>query len=132
MTRITIMLMTVALVAACGGGDRNKRLYGGGGYSAPSRAPAVVDRTRFALARGPISSACLSAGRKAANRSLCGCVQTVANRSLTPADQRLAASFFSNPQKAQDVRQSDNTSREAFWKRYKAFGQAAERTCKGL
>ena len=78
---------------------------------------------------GPIEKACLRSDRDAANRSVCGCVQDAANLTLTSADQKLAASFFKNPQKAQDIRQSDRRSHEDFWERYREFGAAAETFC---
>ncbi len=78
---------------------------------------------------GPIESACLRSDRPAANRAICGCVQDAANLTLSNSDQKLAASFFKNPQKAQDIRQSDRSSHEAFWKRYREFGAAAETFC---
>ncbi len=78
---------------------------------------------------GRISRACMKAGRSAATPSLCRCVQRQANRTLTFADRRIAAKFFRKPQKAQDVRQSDSARLKAFWKRYKAFGQAAKENC---
>ncbi|WP_417523111.1 hypothetical protein [Marinovum sp.] len=80
---------------------------------------------------GPISRACMTSGRKAANTSLCGCIQAVADASLTWRDQRVAAKFFKDPHKAQEIRQSDRASDEAFWLRYKAFGTQAERSCQG-
>lgn len=78
---------------------------------------------------GSIERACLKADRKAASRSLCGCIQDAADLTLSRGDQSMAASFFSDPQKAQDIRQSDRASHEAFWKRYKNFGSTAEAYC---
>lgn len=105
----------VALVAGCGGGKR---------------APQSVGHvTKFST--GPISKACMASNRKARNARLCGCIQTVANMSLTPSEQRFATSLFAEPAKAQDVRQSDSPRNEAFWRRYKAFASSAERGCKG-
>ncbi|WGW05588.1 arginine transporter [Tropicibacter oceani] len=118
-----LMLVAVLAVAACGGGDRNKRNYGGGTVT---RAASVN------FATGPVSRACLTSGRKAANSRLCGCIQGVANRDLSSNDQRKAAKFFSDPHQAQETRQSDNPSNEAFWKRYKAFAARAEASCTGL
>lgn len=110
------MICAFAL-AACGGGrDRVDRYYGGAS-------------TQFAS--GPISQACMTGGRKAANRRLCGCIQSVADRKLTGSDQRMAATFFRDPHKAQEVRQSDRGSHEAFWKRYKAFAASSEEICRG-
>ena len=78
---------------------------------------------------GPIEQACLRSDRPSANRAVCGCVQDAANLTLNNSDQKLAASFFKDPQKAQDIRQSDRSSHEAFWKRYREFGEAAETFC---
>ena len=78
---------------------------------------------------GPIEQACLRSDRPSANRAVCGCVQDAANLTLTKGDQQLAASFFKDPQRAQDIRQSDRSSHEAFWQRYKEFGEAAESFC---
>lgn len=109
----------LSLVLAGCGGSRLATPSGGGGY---------VART----ASGPISNACNRSERKASNRQLCGCIQAVANTELSSSDQSLAASFFPNPQKAQDTRQSDNPRNEAFWKRYKLFASKAERSCASL
>ena len=81
------------------------------------------------FAAGTIERACVRSDRKAANRALCGCIQDVADLTLTGSDQKLAATFFKNPQKAQDVRQSDRRSHEIFWKRYKNFGETARAYC---
>ncbi len=78
---------------------------------------------------GDIGKACMAAGRSAANPSLCSCVQQAANQSLSASDQRRASAFFEDPQKAQDTRQSDNPSSEAFWRRYKDFTARAELMC---
>ena len=92
-----------------------------------------ADRARHVVARaasGPIASACMVAGRGGATRARCGCVQSVADVTLTGSDQRLGASFFSDPHRAQEIRQSDNASHEAFWKRWKDFGATAAQQCK--
>ncbi|SFK03558.1 hypothetical protein [Celeribacter neptunius] len=78
---------------------------------------------------GAIERACMSSDRAANNRALCGCIQDVADLTLSNSDQRQAAKFFKDPQKAQDIRQSDNRSHESFWKRYKAFGATAAQYC---
>jgi len=75
-------------------------------------------------------NACVKSGRPAATRDLCACIQRVADRYFKAKEQRLAASFFKDPHKAQEIRQSDRQSHEVFWTRYKAFGAAAEETCK--
>lgn len=77
-----------------------------------------------------IERACMKSNRRAASRPLCKCIQRVADQILTRSDQRRAAKFFKDPQKAQDMRQSDNASHEDFWKRYKAFGTSAGNVCR--
>jgi len=78
---------------------------------------------------GELAKACIDADRSAASPRLCSCVQQVANQSLSNSDQALAVKFFADPQLAQDTRQSDNRSSEAFWQRYRAFANAARRQC---
>jgi hypothetical protein len=78
---------------------------------------------------GSIERACNRSDRDAANRSVCACIQQVADMSLSSADQRRAAGFFNNPDKAQDVRLSDTSRDDAFWARYMAFGEQAEAFC---
>ncbi|RYH02261.1 arginine transporter [Salipiger sp. IMCC34102] len=80
--------------------------------------------------RGEVGKACMASGRSAANPALCSCVQQTANQNLSRRDQKLAASFFEDPQKAQDIRQSDNPGNEAFWLRYKEFSNRAQRVCR--
>ena len=97
--RIKIGLLALLTLAACGGG--------------PS---------------GPISRACEAGGRPGANQALCSCVQGAADDTLSGREQRRAAKFFKDPQKAQDTRQGDGTA--AFWRRYKAFASRAEAVCR--
>lgn len=120
MYRTGLLLLAVAALAACGGnGNRAERNYNA--FTGP----------RVAFSSGPVSDACLRAGRKGASRSLCGCVQAVANDDLSGSDQRIAVKFFADPHQAQEMRQSDNPRHEAFWLRYKAFTAKAERICRG-
>jgi hypothetical protein len=76
-----------------------------------------------------IRNACLKAGRSGTSRALCSCIQDVADQRLQRKDQKLAASFFRDPHKAQEIRQSDRKSHETFWVKYKEFGYAAEEIC---
>ncbi|SFM56846.1 hypothetical protein [Shimia aestuarii] len=78
---------------------------------------------------GILSRACMRSDRKAATRPMCNCIQQVANQNLSRADQRLAASFFSDPHKAQEIRQSDTRGHEQFWSRYKEFGTVVAASC---
>lgn len=77
-----------------------------------------------------IERACLGSERAGGNRALCGCIQDAANMTLSQSDQRLAASFFKNPDRAQEIRQSPSRQHEIFWKRYRAFGETAEAFCR--
>ena len=97
------MLGCFLALAACGGGARG--------------------------VNGDVAKACIAGGRDAANRTLCSCVQQVANQSLSAADQRRAAGFFDDPDTAQETRQSDRASDEAFWTRYRAFADRAAQSC---
>ncbi|MFQ6550166.1 arginine transporter [Aestuariibius sp. 2305UL40-4] len=79
---------------------------------------------------GNIGQACATSDRRAANPELCRCVQSAADRSLSRSEQRRAAEFFTNPQLAQDTRQSDNPRDEEFWQRYRQFLDTAEASCR--
>ena len=92
-------------------------------------AVALVMLAGGAATAGTIERACLKSDRKAASRALCGCIQTVADKTLTRSDQRRAAKFFGDPHMAQEVRQSDRASDEAFWQKYKNFGATAQAFC---
>ena len=94
-------------------------------------AAISVSFVASAVHAGPISSACLKSERRAANPTLCGCIQQVADVTLQGADQRRAATFFRNPDKAQEVFLSRKRADDAFWLRYKAFSARAEQSCTG-
>lgn len=91
-------------------------------------AAATVLTAPFAVS-GPIDSACVRSDRGASNKALCGCVQQVADMTLSRADQRRAASFFGDPHQAQEVRMSKSDRDNAFWARYKNFATTAEAYC---
>ncbi len=92
-------------------------------------AAVAVAATGSMLSAGTIERACLKSDRKAVTRALCGCIQDVADATLTSSDQRLAAKFFKDPHMAQEIRQSDRASHEVFWQKYKQFGATAEVYC---
>jgi hypothetical protein len=89
----------------------------------------VMSVSAPAMASGPIQSACLNSGRSQASRQLCGCIQQVADMTLRGSDQRRAASFFRDPERAQKVKMSKSAADDAFWERYSAFGEQAEAFC---
>lgn len=81
-------------------------------------------------AAGRIERACVSSERAGGDRRLCGCIQRIADQLLTGPDQRLAATFFKDPHRAQQIRQSDRARDEAFWQRYTRFGALAQQSCR--
>lgn len=87
----------------------------------------------FALLAGSaqaaaIRDACLSAERRG-NPRLCACIQMAADRTLTRRDQKMAASFFRDPDRAEEIRMSKRRGHPEFWERYKAFGAFAASVC---
>jgi hypothetical protein len=126
MYRLITALCVLALVGACGG-SRYSSSNAAGNTSSGARTSYQSTTVRFAS--GPIATACQSAGRNQASRSLCGCVQAVANRSLSRSEQARGAAFFRDPQKAQDTRQSNNPASERFWRKWKAYGDDAALVC---
>ena len=74
---------------------------------------------------GPIERACLASDR-GGSRALCGCIQQAADMTLSGGDQRRAAKFFKDPEAAHATWTSQSKSDDAFWERYKSFGQTAE------
>ena len=92
-------------------------------------AAAIVMTTPLAMA-GPIDSACVRSDRARGNAPLCGCIQQVANQTLSRSDQRQAAQFFREPHRAQEVRTSKRDADNAFWARYRNFAAQAERLCR--
>ena len=76
-----------------------------------------------------IKRACMKSDRGAASRALCNCIQQAANATLTRSEQRKASKFFQDPHQAQVIRQSDRSSHEVFWKKYRNFGATAEAYC---
>lgn len=79
---------------------------------------------------GEIGNACLKSDRGRGQRSLCTCIQKVADQTLNRRDQRLAARFFKDPERAQAIRLSSSRQHERFWERYERFGQTSEKYCR--
>ena len=118
MVKQLVLVMLIATLAACSSGNRD---YARGGKSSSNKAVGT--------ATGPISRACMASDRKARNPRLCGCIQAVANQHLSSSEQSTAVSFYSDPHKAQQTRQSDDSGQERFWLKYKAYSAAAEASC---
>ncbi|SEK36477.1 hypothetical protein [Roseovarius nanhaiticus] len=118
--RNVLIVGTMLALAACGGVNR----FDDRGRN--SRAPAPIYAP---TATGPINSACLASDRKARSSQLCGCIQAVADQTLSRGDQIRAVRFYDDPQAAQDTRQSDNASDERFWDAYSNYGKRAAQVC---
>jgi len=97
---------------------------------APMLALALAVLAPATAAAGPIETACNRSDRPAATRTLCRCIDDVARRQLTRAEQRRAARFFRDPDEAQRVRMSRSDTDREFWRRYRAWGEAAEAACR--
>ena len=72
------------------------------------------------------------ASDRGGDRSLCKCIQQVADMTLSGSDQRRAAKFFKDPEAAHVTWVSQKASDDAFWDRYKTFGSQAETYCSGV
>ena len=103
MRRPIVGVVCLISVAACGGGS--------GGVS------------------GTVGAACVESDRDAANPQLCACIQSVADATLSNSDQRRVATFFDDPEKAQEIRASDTPFADAFWDRYLVFIDASRSAC---
>lgn len=115
--KMTILALgAITTLAACGGGNAT---YSTRGFLAPTQLYAT----------GPIQRACESDGRRGASNSRCGCIQAVADRELSNAEQRRGVKAFKDPHKLQVWRQSDRASHNAFWSTWKAYGQRAASLC---
>jgi len=112
MKRIVLLCVTLGL-AGCGGANR---------FEGTTRAVQPS-------ASGPISAACLQSDRAARSPQLCGCIQAVANQTLSGADQRRAVGFYTDPHSAQVIRQSDRGRDRSFWRNYTEYALQAERIC---
>lgn len=127
-----LIAITISLaLAGCGGGGYRKADRDVGRMTV--RVPVTVAPGGTArplkLASGPISRACLGSDRKARSTERCGCIQAVANDSLSRTDQRMAADFYIDPHRAQVIRQSDNAGHERFWLAYKTYAETAAAVC---
>ncbi|MEO3416609.1 hypothetical protein AAFO92_18315 [Roseovarius sp. CAU 1744] len=121
MNNFAMFGVVIAILAGCSNSS-------GSSNNNPRPGP-VTNRQAAPLSTGPINSACLSSNRSARSRTLCGCIQTVANQTLSGSQQNRAAAFYNNPHQAQVIRQSDRAADERFWKAYRAYGERSEQVC---
>ncbi|WP_333817547.1 hypothetical protein [Tabrizicola sp.] len=99
-------------------------------YVLLAAAAAVFPMMSSVAVAGPIERACMASDR-GGNRALCGCIQQAADMTLSGGDQRRAAKFFKDPDAAHATWVSQSAADDAFWERYKSFGQTAEAYCAG-
>ena len=90
----------------------------------------ILPAVSGAAVAGPIQKACMASDR-GGDRTLCSCIQQAADMTLSGSDQRQAAKFFKDPEAAHVTWVSQKPSDDAFWERYKSFGQTAEAYCAG-
>jgi hypothetical protein len=81
------------------------------------------------VSANPIERACVQSDRPGVSRTLCRCIGTAADMTLSRSDMREGAKFFSDPGRAQEVQLSDTRRNDAFWSRWQEFGDAAEALC---
>ena len=81
------------------------------------------------LDANPVERACMRSGQSAATPSLCACIGSAARETLSYNEQRQAARLFADPDEAEALRMSANRRDEAFWDRYRSFGETAEAMC---
>ena len=82
------------------------------------------------VSANPIERACQQSSRAAATPALCDCIGRAAEQTLTNRQMRAGARFFQDPQRAQDVRQSDRRNDEELWRAWRNFGETAEALCR--
>ncbi len=75
---------------------------------------------------GFIENACLA---KSGQSALCSCTQSVANRTLSVADQRTAAKMIAEPDLYYDYAESTRGSKKAFIERYGVWGDGVAELC---
>ena len=78
---------------------------------------------------GEVGRACLAAGRSAANPQLCGCIDQVAGRTLSRAEQGVVAQYFEDPEALQAMKLDDRPRAERMWDRYDNFVDTARAVC---
>lgn len=76
-----------------------------------------------------IERACRGSERRAATGTLCSCIQSVAEVSLTRQEQKIISKWFSNPEAAVRTSRSDHRKDEQLWARYRSFGNTAAKQC---
>ncbi|MBL4628109.1 MAG: hypothetical protein JKY00_08745 [Roseicyclus sp.] len=76
----------------------------------------------------PIQRACMASDRDS-SRTLCSCIGVAADATLSRSQMREGARWFDDPQRAQDMRQSDRDNDEVMWQAWRTFSTLAEQRC---
>jgi len=134
-----LLILGLALtLAGCGGYHKAKRDSGGSAPRSLSGPIAITPNASTTVysapvskpfANGPLQQACIASDRKARSSELCGCIQAVANRTLSSSQQARAVGFYRDPHSAQEVRTSKRSTDEQFWNTYASYAETAKRTC---
>ncbi len=143
MGRIRLSMLALLALGACGGSPYASH----NSVSAQAaRASAIAETEKPAVPSqqdvdvlqrapqqstnvGPIAEACLSSGRQSATAQRCGCVQSVANRTLSEDAQIRGAILFEDPDAVQHLRRSNAASDERFWEAWQVYGERAAKLC---
>ena len=94
-------------------------------YPVLAAAFLAVPSVAFA---NPIQRACMASDRDS-SRALCSCIGDAASSTLSRSQMREGARWFDDPQRAQDVRQSDRESDEDMWSAWRTFASLAQQSC---
>lgn len=83
----------------------------------------------LAALAGPTQQACLLSDRSPGART-CLCVQQVADQTLSPQEQLLAASIIAQPDLLETYLADDRPQSRGFVERYRAWGARAAQSCR--
>ena len=78
---------------------------------------------------GPTETACVRSDRSP-GREVCACAQALADRLLSPGDQRQAAKIIADPDLFQIIAKRKNVAAKAFIDRYKTWGELTQKNCR--
>ncbi len=77
---------------------------------------------------GITESACMTA-QHSPGPEVCSCAQDMADRTLTPKDQQMAARIIADPDMYLEFKNGRNRARKDFIDRYMTWGELAHQQC---